>query len=560
MRCGEISGPVSGDAVIVVGCGVAGLRAAIEVAKAGIRVAVLAKDSARESNTQQAQGGVAVALSDEDRVGLHYRDTLDAGDGLCEEEAVRVLVAEGPRRIEELIEWGARFDREGSRLAFTREGAHSARRVLHAHGDSTGREILRALTIRASELERISFSPHVYSVDAVVENGAVRGLIVLDEATGRSRFLGANAIILATGGAGRIYRETTNPPQATGDGIALAWRAGATLCDMEFMQFHPTALHVEGAPRFLLSEALRGEGGVLVAPDGERFMSDVDPRAELAPRDVVARAIVDQIRRCGTQHVGLDMTRIDPSYLKKRFPRIYTTCLRYGVDLTRGPVPVAPAAHYLMGGVATDLWGRTSVPGLYAAGEVASTGVHGANRLASNSLLEGLVFGARAGRAIVEDRMGRASGERPRRHVDADARRVGAAESTERIRETAWETLGIVRSRRTLVRGREIFDDILRGGSRGVSAGRPSRADLEAVNMATLAALMARSALAREESRGSHYRDDFPRRDDAAFGGSSVIEHGSDRVTFSDGQRSPRRVAEEETPTSRRGRRIPSSR
>ena len=520
--------------VIVVGSGVAGLRAAIEAAENGLSVALLAKDSARDSNTDLAQGGVAVALSDEDQVGLHYSDTLAAGDGLCDEAAVSAMVGEGPRYINQLSEWGARFDRDGSRLAFTREAAHSARRILHAHGDSTGREILRALWTKVATLERVVFLPHTYSIDALGDSGSCRGLRLLDEASGSVVSCSSPAVVLATGGMGQIYRETTNPPQATGDGVGLAWRAGALLRNMEFVQFHPTALHVEGSPRFLLSEALRGEGGILKSMGGRRFMPDVDHRAELAPRDVVARAIHEELVRSGADHVLLDMTHLDADFLSRRFPRIYATCLRHGIDLARTPVPVAPAAHYAMGGVATDLWGRTTVPGLYAAGEVACTGVHGANRLASNSLLEGLVFGARAGRAVVEDRDPRAStraaGERepPERGAPRASR---PAEAVAAVKRVASAHLGIVRdwsglqeAAGTLERALEAMPALAPGPEAPAR-----RAELEAGNLATAAALVAGCALARRESRGAHYRSDYPRRDDERFGGPSAIQAQSPR-------------------------------
>jgi len=532
--------PARYDAVIV-GSGVAGLRAAIEAAEGGLSVALLAKDSAHDSSTDVAQGGVAVAISDEDQVGLHYADTLAAGDGLCDEAAVQVLVGEGPRYINQLIEWGAQFDREGTRLAFTREAAHSASRVLHAHGDSTGREMLRALWRKASALERILFLPHTYSVDLVVLDGACSGLKLLDGTTGQARLLETSAVLLATGGLGQIYRETTNPPQATGDGMAIAWRAGALLRDMEFVQFHPTSLHVAGAPRFLLSEALRGEGGILRAADGRRFMSEVDPRGELAPRDVVARAIFHEMRRSGSDHVLLDMTRLDGSYLRRRFPRITATCERHGVDLAKDPVPVAPAAHYMMGGVVTDLWGATTVRGLYAAGEVACTGVHGGNRLASNSLLEGLVFGARAGRAVLD--ASRRSGRRQRRRGGDDlglaskpapAGSPRAEELIELVKDIAWKQLGIVREASGLQEAIARLEPIVAARSTSPISSL-SRSSLEAGNMAAAALLIARCGLARQESRGAHFRADFPERDDRRFGGSSSLAIGMKEPTFSTG-------------------------
>src|SRR3989454_1016425 len=387
---------------VVVGCGVAGLRGAIELSAAG-SVLVLAKSDLSDSATNWAQGGIAAALSDDDEVSLHEQDTMQAGDGLCRPEAVKTLVEEGPAYIQQLIEWGTQFDRAGTKLAFTREAAHSRSRILHAQGDSTGREISRALLARAHTIPHLHLRAHAFTQELLVDGGRVAGLRFLDETDGSQYDVRAGAVLLATGGLGQLYRETTNPEVATGDGMAIAYETGALLSDMEFVQFHPTALSIKGAPRFLLSEALRGEGGVLRNIHLERFMKRYNEAQELAPRDIVARAIVSEMHRTQSEHVYLDMTAKSEEFLRKRFPRIFETCAGYGLDLASDMAPVCPAAHYMMGGVKTDLWGRTSLAGLYAAGETAATGVHGANRLASNSLLEGLVCGARAGQAMIED-------------------------------------------------------------------------------------------------------------------------------------------------------------
>jgi L-aspartate oxidase len=509
---------------LVVGSGIAGLRAAIGIAGAGGRVAILTKDSPTDSSSDKAQGGLAAVLSDDDEVSLHYQDTLQAGDGLCHEGAVRVLVEEGPARALELIEWGARFDREGARLALAREGAHSKRRILHARGDSTGREIVRALVEKARADPRIVLLPRMFSVDLVLAGGRCVGLVAIDERTGDLAVLRASAVALATGGAGQVYRETTNPAQATGDGMAMAYRAGAEMMDLEFVQFHPTALCLPDVPRFLLSEAMRGEGGRLLNVRGERFMVGIDPRAELAPRDVVARGIVAEMRRTGHSCVFLDMTALDPARVRERFPTIAATCARYGLDIGRDRIPVAPCAHYMMGGVKTDLWGRTAIPGLYAAGEVACTGVHGANRLASNSLLEGLVFGARAGDAVGGDRNPpppsgpEAPGDGSILSIDPKA----AAAACERLREVMWEEVGIARFAAGLERAVRAILEL----ETGLAPRAVSRAGLEARNMLFVGRLIAESALRRRESRGSHFREDFPQREPGR-GRHSIIAPGA---------------------------------
>lgn len=508
---------------MVIGAGVAGLRAAIELAEAG-RVLVVAKESLKESSSEYAQGGIAVALSDDDEVSLHEQDTIRAGDGLCNEEAVRALVEDGPARIEELIAWGAEFDREGSRLLFAREGAHSRSRVLHAHGDSTGQEIARTLHRKAASLANIEFRSFAAMTDLLVDDaGGVAGAQVLEESSGELLAIPARAVLLATGGLGRVFRETTNPRVATGDGVAAAYRAGAEISDLEFVQFHPTALHVEGAPRFLLSEALRGEGAILRNAAGERFMERYHPMKELAARDIVSRAIISEIQRTGAEHVFLDLTALGAEHIRTRFPRIYQTCLQYGVDLAHEPAPVHPAAHYAMGGVRTDLNGRTNLDHLYAAGEAACTGVHGANRLASNSLLEGVVFGTRAGRAMRE-----AAREfpEPPKHDLTQAKRPKMDETT--LRALTWRDCGIVRTGTGL-------SDALQQLDRDVCVDACTTvAGYELRNMHTVARLIAASALARRESRGGHYRADFPAKDEA-FRKHSVVSR--DRIARGTGVR-----------------------
>jgi L-aspartate oxidase len=489
---------------IVIGSGVAGLRAAIELASAGARVTVLTKDKASESNTEYAQGGVAVVLSDDDRAELHEEDTLIAGAGLCDERAVEVLVNDGTKYIKQLIEWGTEFDREGGRLVFTREAAHSRRRILHAHGDSTGKEIVRALIARAAAEKNILLMPFANTESLIVADGRCVGVRFLDPILRAPRELYAGSVILCTGGAGQLYQHTTNPPVATGDGMAMAYFAGAEMADMEFIQFHPTALSAENAPRFLLSEAMRGEGGVLRNKAGERFMERYDPRLELAPRDIVARSIVAEMRRTGTRSVFLDMTALDEKFLKERFPKIYETCKFYGFDIARDLLPVSPASHYCMGGVRTDLWGRTTLPGLYAAGEVSCTGVHGANRLASNSLLEGLVFGARAGAAARADNRNFKTGPVENRTTSDGPSFKGISTAVQkRVKRVMWERVGILRDAESLKSALAEFEQIA-----GANLSTASR------NFVTLALLVTRAALWREESRGGHFRSDFPEQND----------------------------------------------
>ena len=490
---------------LVIGSGVAGLRAAASLAAHGSVLVLTKADEPGESNTGYAQGGIAAAVGDDDSPDLHLRDTEAAGDGLCRHDAVRVLVDDGPTYVRELAAWGARFDRdEHGRFALGREGAHSVRRVLHAH-DATGREISRVLWQHVSALPAVRVVDDARAVGLRVERGVcigaryVRGQATVD--------VFASATLLATGGAGRVFRETTNPAVATGDGIALAWQAGAAVVDLEFVQFHPTAMAVPGTARFLLSEALRGDGARLLNVHGERFMTRYEPAGELASRDLVARAIVREEVRTGAP-VTLSMRHLDAQWVRRRFPTIAAACAERGLDLATDAVPVSPAAHYLMGGVATDIFTRTTVPGLHAAGETACTGVHGANRLASNSLLEGLVFGGRAATAMCEPpRAGEVECPRPRGQMPtATATQMPTAEA---VRELMWRHVGLVRDAAGLTAAVVTLDGWRR-------AAQPSgQADVTALGaLATAAWLIARAALDRCESRGGHARSDFPARDD----------------------------------------------
>jgi len=512
---------------IVVGAGIAGLRASVELASAG-RVLCLAKREVTESNTQYAQGGIAAALSDDDEVSLHLDDTLKAGDGLCNEAAARVLVEEGPARIEELIEWGTQFDRAGSKIAFTREGAHSRSRVLHAHGDSTGREIGRALYLKARAMKPIEFREFEFTTELLLRDGQVVGVKVLDD-QGHLHAVHAGAVLLATGGLGQVYSETTNPAVATGDGVAMAFRAGAAISDMEFVQFHPTALYLKGAPRFLLSEALRGEGAYLRNLELQRFMHKYHEMGELAPRDVVARAIAHELEVTGRADaaVYLDLTHLNAEKVRQRFPTIYATCMQYNIDIAEELVPIRPAAHYAMGGVRTDLDGRTSLPGLYAAGEVACTGVHGANRLASNSLLEGLVYGARAARAMRDEGCApqKTAAATPKSLVQDKGNTGDTEKFIQRVQATMWRHVAVVRDGKAL---QQTVAELT-----AMQASAPTADDRrahEAANLLQAGLLIARSALAREESRGAHYRLDFPLKNDRKFNKHSVVR--GDLVTF----------------------------
>jgi L-aspartate oxidase len=499
---------------LIVGGGIAGLRAAVGLAPAG-RVLILTKADATESNTGYAQGGIAAALADGDSPALHADDTLRAGDGICDAAAVRVLVEEGPRYVRELVDWGARFDRTADgALAFGLEAAHSVRRVLHA-GDATGREIGRAMWQRVAPLASVQTIDHAFVTELTVEGGAVAGAAFFDR-QGVRRTVSATATLLATGGAGQVFRETTNPAVATGDGIALAYHAGARVADLEFVQFHPTALSKPDAPRFLISEALRGEGARLINAVGEQFMTRYHQSGDLAPRDVVARSIVRETDRTGGD-VFLSLTHLDAVRVRKRFPTITEMCHQVGLDLARDLIPVGPAAHYMMGGIDTDESGRTSVAGLYAAGETACTGVHGANRLASNSLLEGLVFGARAAAAMTGPPAAAAlKPDRVRRGLeDVASSGGGRAMSSESVRDLMWRSAGLFRTRTGLTTAVADLDaayaavtpSAMPGIERGAEAWRR-------FHLLTVARLVARAALRRQESRGGHFREDFPERDD----------------------------------------------
>jgi len=509
---------------VVLGSGIAGLSLALKVAKRG-RVAIITKKGRAESNTNYAQGGIAAVTSPEDTFEMHVRDTLVAGAGLCREEVVRSIVAEGPERIRELVDLGMRFsERETAPGEFDlgKEGGHSKRRILHAK-DVTGREIEQALLGAVGGEPQIDMFEDHFAIDLITtrklgQPGPNRclGVYVLDNVGGRVKTFSAGRVLLATGGCGKVYLYTTNPDIATGDGVAMAYRAGVPVANMEFIQFHPTCLYHPKAKSFLISEAVRGEGGVLKTFDGRPFMEAYHPQGSLAPRDVVARAIDSEMKRSGSVHVWLDITGKPAPFVMERFPNIYKTCLQHGIDITKEPIPVVPAAHYQCGGVRTNVDGETELEGLYAVGEVACTGLHGANRLASNSLLEALVCSSRAAARMVKEPLpGPAKdlpGWQPSSAHNADEM-VVVSHNWDELRRLMWDYVGIVRTTKRLKRAKTRVDNLLAEIQEYYWDFIVTSDLLELRNLATVADLIIRSALARPESRGLHYTLDFPSPD-----------------------------------------------
>lgn len=489
---------------IIVGSGIAGLYSALLAYRRG-SVLIVTKGSIEECNTRYAQGGIAAAIGPGDSAALHFKDTVSAGAGLSDETMVHILAEEAPLRIRDLIELGVPFDTVEGEVALTLEAAHSVPRILHAGGDATGRHIEETLSGRV-RAAGIRVAEHTLVTEILVEGGRAAGLKALSALTGEIETYACRHLILASGGAGQLFSLTTNPAVATGDGTALAYRAGADIMDMEFFQFHPTALKLSGAPPFLISESVRGEGGFLRNNGGRRFMTDYHEKAELAPRDIVSRAIVSEMTRTGAQSVFLDLSHLPAALVLTRFPQIYRQCREYGLDITRDLIPVAPAAHYMVGGVRVDAWGTSSLPGLYAAGEVSCTGVHGANRLASNSLLEVLVFCHR----IIEHtgRPNKAAAMAPaqrRRLAPAEPNNVTSLPDKNRLQDLMWRYGGIVRDGAGL---KELATTL---AAWQAAAGEPAdRESHELRNLIICGRLLAEAALYREESRGAHYRADFP--------------------------------------------------
>ncbi|MBN2712524.1 MAG: L-aspartate oxidase [Planctomycetes bacterium] len=503
--------PTLEPGVLVIGGGIAGLAAALAAAEHS-DVMLVTKDVFQESNTYYAQGGIAAAMAVGDSPEDHLNDTLVAGAGLCDREAVRVLVEEGVSCCRELIDWDMPFDKVGDEIAFTREGGHGCRRVIHADGDATGKVIVATMLDRVRNHPNIRMLDKHFVIDLLHFEGECYGALMMDSAYGRMLKVEAGATIVATGGLGRIFRETTNPEVATGDGFALCFRAGATLRDMEFVQFHPTTLYLPGAPRFLISEAVRGEGAHLLNLSGERFMKKYTEQGELAPRDVVSQSIFKELNATGTTHVNLDLRHIDDGLIDERFPNIKEICANYGIDIKTEYIPVRPSVHYMMGGVKTDTNGFTGIERLYAVGEVASTGVHGANRLASNSLLEGLVFGKRAGLASAN--VGADHHKFPprsiARHTFGKTVPLDIEDVVRSLKALTWRDLGVYRDGPKL---QEAEKSIASWERYIIPEQFQARGGFEIQNMITTAKVMVRAALIRTESRGAHQRIDYPDTD-----------------------------------------------
>ena len=501
---------------LVIGAGIAGLRAAIEAAKSR-NVIIVCKGTIQDSNTWQAQGGIASVLDKKDSFESHIADTLNTGCGMSDKEIVKLVVRQGPELIEQLLRWGTNFDLIDGHIATTLEGGHSHPRIAHAHGDETGRVIAETLIKKVRQNSNIRVLENFYTIDLLTTNDN-ECIGIIGHYKRSPQIIWAANTILATGGVGMLYRETTNPEAATGDGIAIAYRAGAILRDLEFVQFHPTTLYIAGASRALITETLRGEGAVLLDNKSQRFMKEYHEAAELAPRDIVSRAILDQMLKTGSTHVYLDVRHFDKEHFAKRFPRIFELCESFNIDVSRDLIPVRPSAHYMIGGVKTDVKAATNIGKLYACGEVASTGLHGANRLGSNSLLEGLVFGKIAGQVVSQGKRTTAAHIRPPmikyQIPHSDRTRLDADDVRNSLRALMWRNVGITRTDQPLKEAQEIIRFWQRYVMDKIF---DSPAGWECQNMLTVSLLMARAAQMRQESRGVHFRSDFPNTDDEQF-------------------------------------------
>jgi L-aspartate oxidase len=498
--------------VLIIGGGLAGLRAANAVSSTN-SLMIVTKDQLQQSNSNYAQGGIAGVMHPEDNFDNHIQDTLTAGGSLCDQDIVGMVIKEAPDRIQELMQWGTKFDKDAGKLSLGREGGHSHHRILHALGDATGKEIIRAMIQWTRKLRNVTILENTFTLDLLTEAGVCRGALIRQN--NDMIMVWAKQTILCTGGAGQLYRESTNPPVATADGHALAFRAGAELSDMEFMQFHPTVLYIAGSSRNLITEAMRGEGAYLVDNNGYRFMKDYDQRGELAPRDVVSQAIVSQMEKNRHPCVYLDLAHLNPSYVTNRFPGIARTCDKFGINITSDRIPVRPGAHYMIGGVTVDSEGRTTLPGLWAAGEVTSSGLHGANRLASNSLLESLVFGTHAGQGAsqaataTQDHYEAYQISNP--NIASTNEIMDLTDITNSLKSLMWRFVGVRREADTL---KEALETIDRWRRYVLPAQFTSLQGWELQNMLTVARIMVNSALERQESRGVHLRTDFPAKDD----------------------------------------------
>ena len=514
--------------VLIIGSGLAGLRAALEI-DPKFSVLVVTKSDLSQSNSINAQGGIAGVLGPSDRIEDHVSDTILAGGTLCDRDVVERVIREGPARIKELVDWGTNFDQSGDSLALTREGGHGRERVAHALGDATGKEVMRVMIERVSRAANIEPWQDTFSLDVMTHEGTCRGALVWNEWHGKT-MIWAKQTILATGGNGQIYRETTNPDVATGDGMAIAYRAGAELRDMEFVQFHPTVLYIAGSSRHLITEAMRGEGAYLVDRNGYRFMPEIDDRAELAPRDVVSWAISNQMERTRHPNVYLELTHLEAGWIRRRFPGIAAICAKFGLDITRDRIPVRPGAHYMMGGVTIDAECRTAIPGLWAAGEVTSSGLHGANRLASNSLLEAVVHGVSVGRAV-----SRAAAEMPddfralplqNACREPDGEPLDLADIRNSLKSLMWRNVGVRRDADGL---REALDNVERWSSYVLEQQFADPNGWELQNMLCVTRLMIKAALNREETRGCHVRTDYPDLDDKNWNRHTTFTQASGR-------------------------------